>query len=523
MTRAALYSRVSSKAQARDDKVSLGEQFAEMRAYCARKGYEVVARYQDVGSGSTKNRRDFQRLLADACEGTFDVVVCWKSDRLSRGIYPAAALMEVVEAQQIRIESVMDTVDMKTFAIYAAVGKIEIDNLRERTSMGKRGVAKRDKLPKGILPYGYQKGLGGEVQVHPEEGPIVRRIYRDYVEESVGSHTIAQRLLADGIKPRKGSPWSEWSVAHINRILGREEYTGEGWYGRHRVMTTEQGRKRFTQPKETWIRINYPPLIDHAMWERAQALKKERRRRARRNTRAFYLLQGLLKCSECGLGFTARTYRRNRKRVGDTVYEYEFDPPIRYYVCNGKFSHRLDCRERPYLRAEPLETLVWNEVARVLEDPDVIKRGLGGRVEGKTSGDLDREIEQAEKSLERVRSEEDRLIRLFVIKKINESQLDHQRKFITERSEQAQDVLEALSAQRRSGKGRQKLVQGMVTWVEEVRRGLRTITPEDRQKVLRLVLEGIGIDRSGNVRITLAIPGPSSMSGAALIPTCSRL
>ena len=58
-------------------------------------------------------------------------------------MYPAAALMEVVEAQQIRLEAVMDAIDMKTFGLMAAIGKIELDNLRERSTMGKRGATKQ--------------------------------------------------------------------------------------------------------------------------------------------------------------------------------------------------------------------------------------------------------------------------------------------------------------------------------------------------------------------------------------------
>ena len=57
-----------------------------------------MARYQEVGRGWSKKRPEFQRMLADARQGCFDTIVCWKSDRLSRGMYPAAALMEIVEA-----------------------------------------------------------------------------------------------------------------------------------------------------------------------------------------------------------------------------------------------------------------------------------------------------------------------------------------------------------------------------------------------------------------------------------------
>ena len=140
--RAAIYARVSDKSQAEDDKTSLTEQTTEMEAYCEGKGMTITARYQEVGRGWSKKRPEFQRMLADAKRGRFDTIVYWKSDRLSRGMYPAAALMEVVEAYQIQLEAVMDAIDMKTFGLMAAIGKIELDNFRERASMGKRGSAK---------------------------------------------------------------------------------------------------------------------------------------------------------------------------------------------------------------------------------------------------------------------------------------------------------------------------------------------------------------------------------------------
>ena len=137
--RAAIYARVSDKSQDTEDKTSISEQIGEMEAYCESKGLNITARYQEVGRGWSKKRPEFQRMLADARQGRFDTIVCWKSDRLSRGMYPAAALMEVVEAHQIRLEAVMDAIDMKTFGLMAAIGKIELDNFRERSTLGKRG------------------------------------------------------------------------------------------------------------------------------------------------------------------------------------------------------------------------------------------------------------------------------------------------------------------------------------------------------------------------------------------------
>ena len=51
----------------------------------------------------------------------------------------------------------------------------------------------------------------------------------------------------------------------------------------NRVFTTstEDGTKVYDQPKETWMEIPIPQLIDHETWERAQKVKKQRSRRAR--------------------------------------------------------------------------------------------------------------------------------------------------------------------------------------------------------------------------------------------------
>jgi site-specific DNA recombinase len=459
-------------------------------------------------------------MLADARDGLFDVIVCWKSDRLSRGIYPAAALMEVIEAQQIRLESVTDSIDMKTFGILAAVGKVEIDNFRERATLGKRGSARRGRMPIGSLAYGYRIGEDGNPEVDPLEGPIIQRIFRGYVYEGQGVSAISKGLTEDLVPLRKGSKWHSWSVSHIHRILGREVYKGTGWYGRERHVTTEDGRKRFPQPKETWIPIAYPPLVDEETWVRAQAMKQERRILAKRNTRSFYLLQHLLICEECGLGFTVRTNNRNTVRRNGRTYRYEYAKPSRYYKCQGMHSHGLQCHERPYLKADALEELVWCEVASVLKKPDIILRGLQEQSVGQDDTALDIEIARTEREVRAMQTEEDRAIRLHVAGKITEAQLDRQQKFITERLEQVQSKLDRLRANQRAVQQRKCIAEGVIMWAKEVETGLDALTPEERQKVLRLVLDRVGINREGKVRIGLAIPVPEFVSDVSQQTSC---
>ena len=240
--RAAIYARVSDKSQAEEDKISLSEQTIDMEAYCERRGLTIVARYQEVGRGWSKKRPEFQRMLADAREGRFDTIVCWKSDRLSRGMYPAAALMEVVEAYQTRLEAVMDTIDMKTFGLMAAIGKIELDNFRERASMGKRGKAKQGRMPNGSIPYGYRIGEDGKPVVYEPEAEIVKRIFRQYVHEGMVGLAIARQLAQDNAPTWR--PGSRWHNAYVCALLGKEVYKGTWWYGKARWVATEGGDQR---------------------------------------------------------------------------------------------------------------------------------------------------------------------------------------------------------------------------------------------------------------------------------------
>ena len=501
--RAAIYARVSDKSQDTEDKTSISEQMGEMEAYCESRGLTIVARYHEVGRGWSKKRPEFQRMLADARRGRFDVIVCWKSDRLSRGMYPAAALMEVVEAHQIRLEAVMDAIDMKTFGLMAAIGKIELDNFRERSTLGKRGTAKQGRVPTGKLPYGYCIGDDGRPEVVEEQAEVVRRIFQMYLEEGMGSPSIAIRLTDEGIPTQTGKML--WRQSYIHYVLRNETYTGTWVYGKERVISTEDGVKVYQQPEDTWIEVPVPQIIDDETWERAQALKKQRRSRAKRNTKVLYLLQHLLRCGECGHSFHAKSQWRSSNIRNGKRYRYDLTTPKRYYMCNGTLSLRIKCRERSHIRAERLEEPVWNEVKRMLQNPDLIVAGIDA-LDTQDGGGLDEEIAQAERDVRSIQMEEDRAIRLFVSAKITEAQLDHQRRYITERLESARAKLDYHRAQEASGAEKRRMLEAVLAWAKEVGKGLDDLTYKQRREILLMVVEQVVIDRDNNVDITLAIP-----------------
>ncbi len=502
--RAAIYARVSDKSQDTEDKTSISEQISDMEAYCERRGLTITARYQEVGRGWSKNRPEFQRMLADSRRGRFDTIVCWKSDRLSRGMYPAAALMEVVEAYQIELEAVLDAIDMKTFGLMAAIGKIELDNFRERASMGKRGSAKQGRIPVNNVPYGYELGEGRRPEIVESEAEVIRRVFRMYVREGMGAPAIAKRLTAEGVPtPRAVGRWYD---ATVTRILRTEAYKGTWWFGKRRHVATENGMRRYDRPEDEWVGVPFPRIVDDEIWEQAQETKKKRLTRSGRNTKLFYLLQHLVRCAECGYLMGCRGTRRQTSRRNGKHYIYDLDTPRRYYRCYGMENEGVQCRERPNIRAERLEGLVWSEVKKVLENPGVIVAGIEAMDSRADNGELIEEIAIAERELQKVQMEEDRAIRLYVSGKITEKQLDRQRRFITERLETLRLKLDDYRAREMAEAEKRALGEHIVEWAHRVGGRLDDLGDEERREVLRLLLDGATIDGSNNVDLTLAIP-----------------
>ncbi len=501
--RAAIYARVSDKSQDAEDKTSIAEQTSDMEAYCERNDLTIVARYQEVGQGWSKKRNQFQKMLNDAKQGKFDVIVCWKSDRLSRGMYPAAALMEVIEASHISLRAVMDSIDMKTFGLMAAIGKIELDNFRERASMGKRGAAKAGRIPVSNVPYGYRVGDDMRPEIVEEEAEVVRRMYRWCVEEGLGARVIGQRLAAEGVP--MGRDGKRWWDGQIHRILTNEAYKGTWWYGRARYVSTEDGIKVYEQDPRNWIGIPFPAIIDAETWDRCQEMRTKRKTYSGRNTKIFYLLQHLVRCTECGMLMGCMATRKRTVKHGDKVYKYDLEVPRRYYKCYGVQHFQTGCREHTMIRAERLEERVWEQVKGVLAKPDLIVAGIEALGEQEEDGTSE-ELVRAERELEKVQLEEDRAIRLFVSGKISEAQLDHQRKFITERLETARRRLDDCKARESAQAGQVALAERVLEWAGRMGDGLDELTQDQRRELLRILLEEVTIDRENNLTFSLSIP-----------------
>jgi DNA invertase Pin-like site-specific DNA recombinase len=139
--RAAIYARVSTVNAGQDPSM----QTRELEEYCKRRGWQVFECYVDNGfSGKKDSRPQLNRMMQDAHERKFDVVVVWRFDRFARSVSHLLRALETFNALGIQFVSLSEQVDTSTptgkmvFTVLGAVAELERNLIVERVRAGLR-------------------------------------------------------------------------------------------------------------------------------------------------------------------------------------------------------------------------------------------------------------------------------------------------------------------------------------------------------------------------------------------------
>jgi DNA invertase Pin-like site-specific DNA recombinase len=134
--RVAVYARVSTLDQNPEN------QLQELRRYVEARGWTAVE-YVDRGVSGAKDKRPaLDALLKDAKRRRFDVLVCWRLDRLGRNLRHLVTMLEDLQHLGVAFVSLGEGIDCTTPAgklqlhILAALAEFERERIRERIHAG---------------------------------------------------------------------------------------------------------------------------------------------------------------------------------------------------------------------------------------------------------------------------------------------------------------------------------------------------------------------------------------------------
>lgn len=329
MISVATYCRVST------DQVDQANSFEAQKRYFKeyidrQPDWTLYAVYADEGiSGtSTKKRVQFNRMLQDAREGKFQLILTKEVSRFSRNILDTIAYTRELKALGVGVLFMNDgisTLDPDAELRLSIMGSIAQEESRKTSSRVKWGQTRQ--MERGVVfgrsMLGYDV-KDGRMTVNPEGAALVRLIFQKYGIEKKGTSVIARELREAGYRTCTGNP--SWSPSYLIKLLKNEKYVGD--LVQKKTITPDYltHAKKYNHGEEELVilRDHHTPIIDRDLWNTVQEELKKRSRHGISGTGHSnrYLFSGKITCGECGASFVAR------KRTGP----------------DGQVSRRWACR-----------------------------------------------------------------------------------------------------------------------------------------------------------------------------------
>lgn len=334
LPRVAIYLRVSSEMQI--DNYSLDAQENACQSFASLRGWQVVTVYREQGaSAKTLDRPEFQRMLLDAEQGQFDVLLVHKLDRFSRSLSDIINIIPHLDELGVSLVSASEAFDLSTpqgkmmVNMLSVVNQWYLDNLAQEISKGKRQRARSGDW-NGTLSYGYttpqrlkaqredaddeqrtiiDATLARYSDVHdtgaipcPFNADGVSFAFSQYATGNFSFRQIADILNEAGYRCNSRDGTGLFSAEMISEMLRNKFYLGQTSYG-----AKVKGKRR------EWMAGNHDAIIDATLFERCQAIRAKVASTQKVHNKAKpYPLSGIMYELENGAKWRGR-YRANRR------------------------------------------------------------------------------------------------------------------------------------------------------------------------------------------------------------------
>ncbi len=552
----AVYLRVSSQAQRHRE--TIASQREAVLEHARSRGWNIPHErvFADDGySGATLDRPALEALRDLVASGAIATILAWSVDRLSRNFAYQILLQEEFARAGAQVVFVQEPDDatpqgMLLRQMLSVISEYERTQIAERSRRGKLHRARQGSLNMITrAPYGYRlipktETCGARLEIDDAEADVVRRIYDCYLREGLKMNAISRRLDAEGIRPRHAERWSTSTVAVI---LRNETYSGKAAY----LKTTSTGRRtrpnrtgrqragavrrlvgRTTRPREEWISLAVPAILDETTFARAQQRRADNRRFSPRKTAVSTLLQGLCVCAECGYTIGRNSAQTSRNK-----------PRRHYYRCHGIDSWRRAegavC-DNPPVRADELDAAVWNEVLALLENPQLIQSEINRRIAAANdTTTASQRMQVLRGELSRNQSQRRRLLDAYQAGVVTLDELRTRNAPLQTQQRSMLSELKALQTFELDRESQLTLAATVEQFLGRMREGAQALSLAERQRVIRLLIREVRIGKK-SVTICHSIPvsgvspagsdrygGGSALmapdQGALLIPRCGKV
>ena len=488
--RAAGYVRVSTAGQAKEGE-SLSTQRTQIEDYCKHNGLDLVGLYADEGvSGKKADRPELVKLLADAANHKFDIVVVTRLSRYGRSTRDLINNLGVLDDNKIPFISLKEMFDtsspsgrlLRTMLI--AIADFEHETIFTQMKENRNIRWSNGKIHMGQNPFGYRWNKEKKCfEIEPTEAAIYRQIV-DWYLSGESYKTICIKLREQGVKAKK-APFSPTTIGGVLKNLA---YTGKYVVNRGKSMEEE-------------ITVELPALISRVDWERIQAKLAGNKIKTKRTVFPEFWLRNVLICGECGAVIRPKVTGKKLTSVHYyACYWHNASTPFLKAhgrkKCNLPFIPTKDIEDRvmyallnfltfgsftlagEYVPCE-VEALIQpkrfdDQILALQGQVGNLRRMLGRKSTAKATLFEMLEDPDADRTLftEKIRS------------------LTAEIENFTSQIEFSEQRIAALESERDNTKGFQDFIRGNQGWLKDIGEQILALSPTDKQRLVESMIDG---------------------------------
>ncbi len=317
------YCRVSTELDGQDNSYETQKQYYE-ELIKKNSEWEFVKVYADKGSGkSTENRPSFIEMLNDCDDGKIDLIITKSISRFARNTLDTVKFVRELKEKDIYIKFEKENINTEKidneflFNLMASFAQLERESLVANIRVGNQNKFKQGTKKLSKAPYGYSKGINGDIVINEVEAENVRLIYKLYIEGNTGNQ-IADYLNERGIRSSKGKDWCSLKIT--TNIIKNEFYIGTRIFQKY-VKTDNQ--KSYTENKgelpKYVVENHHEAIITKEDFIKANEILTERRNQygaGRRSSYTVDVFSNKLSCEICGKNLVRKNNRSNKTYFG---------------------------------------------------------------------------------------------------------------------------------------------------------------------------------------------------------------
>jgi len=441
--RVCFYARVSTDKE--EQLNSLGNQVGYFEEFIrGRENWEFAGGYVDEGiSGkSVEKRAQFLRMIRDARDGAFDLIITKEISRFSRSTLDSIKYTQDllgcgvgVLFQSDNINTLLPDSELR-LTIMASIAQEEVRKLSERLRFGYRRSIEKGRVLGQNNMFGYEKA-DGRLTVVEAEAAVVRRIFELYVRGDMGVRRIGRELEKEGIvSPNTGRMFGSDSIKYI---LQNPKY--KGFYCSGKTVSIDyRQNKRIRMEDADWHVVrdgNIPAIVGEEIWDRANAMYRARGAKAKGNEGAYvqrYPFSGKLICGEHGASYHRHVYK-SKSRGEQEVWN------CKLYRQKGK----VDGCDSPTIYTSELQQILGDIYKTIYDGRDRVINGLMEIYAG-GGGEYDYASEIAAKEVEitKISKNKDALLDLLMEELITKQDFKRRNDLMTADIERIEGEIKAI-------------------------------------------------------------------------------